>query len=1436
MASPKKKKKEIVHEDRLINCQVEITRQFYPKAPAPLVEGEFGIVVGKVLEWDRSAHEPQLHPVYRTITIKSDRLPDIKVGDGRVYYLKAYECESDYGISYLVQLMTEKVDLTTEAEQRAFLKRIISEKQVDALFRMFDNPIDVIQHGTIEQLMMVEGIGQKKAEKLIEKVLGTQDMSVIFTELDHYGLTQREINQLVAHFKDPRMVVAQMKQNPYVMIDIVDRVGFLRADEVAMNGGFNRKSVFRVKAFLKYYLDQQAEAGNSWVETGLAVQEIQTYFKEENLSYELISKTLRQAAKEFMWHNETKNRIGLQSMYELEKEIAYHLHRLLAPVVKHVYHDWEAKVKEQEERQGWTYTDEQKEAIQCILANNVSLIQGVAGCVDKDTEYFNGTGWKKISTYEAGEKVLQYHEDGTASLVEPIAYIKQPQDTLYHIKTKYGMDQCLSLEHEMVYETARGNLKKKPLKAIKQQHEQSLRGFGGKFRTTFTFSEGNGMDLTDEEIRVMVAVIADGNYHSNTNYCQVNLKKQEKKDRLTKLLVEAGIEFQVVERGNGYHLFKFHTPRREKEFGTDWYQCNQHQREIIMDEVLYWDGSTKHRLAYFTTSQASADFIQFVATTCGYRATLRTYDRTGKSYRVNGKEYIRKSVEYVVGLTTRTTVGMGGFKEDGEKVKIQPYPTQDGYEYCFNVPSEMLVLRRNGRIFITGNCGKTSSVSAVLNIFDGNYTVDACALAGKAAVNISDNASSNGMKIKGSTIHRLLKVSPTTGGFEHHEKNPLLTDIIIVDEVGMIGAELFCSLLRAIKTGGKAIFLGDIGQLESIGKGNIFMDMLEAKAIPSVSLNKVHRQAEKSAIVTESLKVRNKQAICKSTDQGVEVRGELQDLVLDLNREKEDVFPKIINYYFEEWEKMESKNPMDLQVITPMKERGLVSVFPINNAIQDRLFGAKLQQPYIVNQGKKNEFKIYVGDKVLNNQNCYETVDVNYNPCPIFNGNLGIVQHIDHQARLMLVDFENIGLVRLGEDQINKLTLGYAITVHKCLTSDTMIYTEAGLQPLEDFNNHPLPLGQKRLVNPPRVWNGWTLETPSHFYNAGKTAVRSFELEDGTRLTMTLDHKVLSLTEQGRIEPKQAHELTEGDLVLVGGRVPIFGNHQLSEEEVQERVKKGMEEGATGGLRHQTNLLNKGSFIRVVLGFLKGYEEELLSSVETLRLRFETIEEAKDLQLLIRKLGVQLSWRVNEAGEVKGWLDENQLTFLYEEVIRLGLNWNLNQSVEGRVSDEFVVRYSGRICRYLCQCFDLHWTKKGDLTRLELMKFIKDFEYKMGHLDLFHYLFLIFNNLTPLPIIKMEEGYENTYCLTMPISKRFVQNGVHGMNCQGSGIHTVIFGTTSSDYVLLNKELIYTALTRCRKKGIVVAESKALRSACTKSSLSSKQTFLTHLLDKEPMD
>lgn len=354
---------------------------------------------------------------------------------------------------------------------------------------------------------------------------------------------------------------------------------------------------------------------------------------------------------------------------------------------------------------------------------------GFAGCVDADTEYFNGCEWKRIADYTEGEKVLQYTSDGKAELVLPQQYHKYPADYLWHFKTKYGLDQCLSEEHNVYYITSKGNLYHKTFKEVMDVHNNSTVGFNGKFITTYKYS-GCGIDLSDAQIKLMCAIICDGSFYSNAKEndnsymtCRFHIKKDRKKQRLREIFDECNLQYrEVVSKSDGYVDFYITAPRREKEFGDYWYNCTQHQLQVICDNILFWDGSERRgRKIFFSNNKRNIDFVQFAFSSCNYRASISVRDREGQRYTTNNKEYNRKSIEYTLTISDRILVGMTTRKD--KKIKIEPYKTIDGYKYCFTVPSHMWIMRRNGKIVVSGNSGKSSiaNISCLISPIENGY-------------------------------------------------------------------------------------------------------------------------------------------------------------------------------------------------------------------------------------------------------------------------------------------------------------------------------------------------------------------------------------------------------------------------------------------------------------------------------------------------------------------------------------------------------------------------------------------------------------------------------------------------------------------------------------------------------------------------------------------
>lgn len=350
---------------------------------------------------------------------------------------------------------------------------------------------------------------------------------------------------------------------------------------------------------------------------------------------------------------------------------------------------------------------------------------------------------------------------------------------------------------------------------------------------------------------------------------------------------------------------------------------------------------------------------------------------------------------------------------------------KQGWEYTDEQKNGVKTVLDNNITVVQGlaGTGKSTLVSAMIEVLR-SYSYVQCALSGRASSRMSEITGQEGF-----TIHRLLGYPQgDKQGFKFHDENPLPYDIYILDEISMVDAYLFYYLLRAIPDGAKLVCLGDPGQLESIGCGNIAHDMINSEEIPTVTLTKIHRQAAKSAIITESIKIRNGQQIINKDWVGTETRGELQDLHIDCFSDKTNTYYKVVQA-FSATMAQDNFNIMETQIIVPVKNNGAACTYELNNSIQE------LYNPEDRRKKEHNGFsngKSYIlreGDKVMNVVNNYKTSP------PIYNGNIGIIRNIYYDEilddEIMLIDFKGIGEVKVPREAWNNIELGYAITVHK---------------------------------------------------------------------------------------------------------------------------------------------------------------------------------------------------------------------------------------------------------------------------------------------------------------------------------------------------------------------------------------------------------------------
>lgn len=336
-----------------------------------------------------------------------------------------------------------------------------------------------------------------------------------------------------------------------------------------------------------------------------------------------------------------------------------------------------------------------------------------------------------------------------------------------------------------------------------------------------------------------------------------------------------------------------------------------------------------------------------------------------------------------------------------------------GWEHTDEQLEGIKTVLENNVVIITGygGTGKSTITNAMTSILQ-DYEIQQTCLSAKASQRLEE---CSGLPAK--TIHRLLGLG-LDGSFK--EVDEIYTDILIIDEGSMVNGTLFRKILKALKDGTKLIIAGDTGQLQAIGDCSVLSDLISSGAVPVVHLTKIHRQAQKSAIITKSIDCRHQRPLYDRDFRGHMVMGELQDLEIFIESEKDNLMALIARKFKILLE--EGKDINEIQIICPTKTRGVVSCEKINYAMQS-IYNPKVGESYTLPTGAV----IYKGDKVINLKNNYKATTPNGDTVGIYNGNMGIVTKVTKNS--IIVQFQEVIIEFKGKER-DALGLGYCISVH----------------------------------------------------------------------------------------------------------------------------------------------------------------------------------------------------------------------------------------------------------------------------------------------------------------------------------------------------------------------------------------------------------------------
>lgn len=719
-------------------------------------------------------------------------------------------------------------------------------------------------------------------------------------------------------------------------------------------------------------------------------------------------------------------------------------------------------------------------------------------------------------------------------------------------------------------------------------------------------------------------------------------------------------------------------------------------------------------------------------------------------------------------------------------------------------------------------------------------------------------------------------------------------DVIIVDEASMCDISVLSDFFYNLGNVSKIVFVGDDAQIPSVGAGNFLYDCINSGVLDIKKLNKVFRQKE-GGILDVATKTRQGEKFINTTYVGRRVLG--KNLVVDTTFS--DTEGKVLETYEKLYKsgKWASEDIVVLTP-TNKGKLGTVNinsgiqeiVNPPSHMKSEIKVGDKIFREGDLVMNTVNDYKAEIW---------FEGVDMsgaldNDKPATeIFNGESGIIHYVNMDEKYIVVNIDGKLIKFDSSDARDKIVHAWCMTIHKCVTGDTWINTDRGLKQIKDLDNGASVGEFKKIKEDIKVFNGIFNESPSAFYNNGVDKINSITTSQGYNIRATDEHG-LDVFRDGKISRVNAKDVSIGDkLVLsVGGN--SYGN--LSKLPNEWSVRPKMDSRTV--IYERPSMMTKdfarflgymvadGTVARNSIKFSKRNKEvsedfqrivkELFNYDANVKYRKSNdymcevssidianfcqniegiqphdkfvpqviMESPKEFQLEFLKCVFEDgSVNVKKRNNIDSF-DHIELSAKGEELIRqiqiLLLNMGIVTSMKKRV--RYDKKYKKERTFYFLYLYKYESRKFfkeiGFVShdKNEKLKYCMEDKNQRYNTSTNKYYIDKNLGLVYLDDVKsIEYSREQTYCLEMPITNKFVQNGFHAYNCQGSQFKIGILIADKSSAFQLNANLLYTGISRFQEYLLLLGQAKTINIALTKFANLKRNCFLQELLQEKAL-
>lgn len=311
-------------------------------------------------------------------------------------------------------------------------------------------------------------------------------------------------------------------------------------------------------------------------------------------------------------------------------------------------------------------------------------------CYDDETEILTLKGFKLFKDLQETDKVAQWDTDDSIEFVKPKSYLKQKyQGKMISLQNTH-IDLVVTPNHRCLLKDRKKHTYTTVLADSFKPDYQHIHA--GMYK-------GGTLELSKEHLCLIAAIQADAEI-TLVGKPRFKFTKRRKAERLKWALDSLKLKYtwkitnrnqvEILVEKKGLNICKLYI-NKEKNFTYKLLNLTSECRDFFLKELREWDGlTTRKNNQYTSVNKRNVDIVQILYTLNNTRALLS----------IDSRNYIKsngvQSIAYRVYETDRNYSLTTNIEKE--------YVPYNGYVYCVEVLSSYIIVRRNGKTSVSGNC------------------------------------------------------------------------------------------------------------------------------------------------------------------------------------------------------------------------------------------------------------------------------------------------------------------------------------------------------------------------------------------------------------------------------------------------------------------------------------------------------------------------------------------------------------------------------------------------------------------------------------------------------------------------------------------------------------------------------------------------------------